>query len=162
METPQSMMPSFRRFKFFFLSGVILLLIVPEIQAAFQSPSTFNRRAIKKIRIPTELLDEKHTDNERPNEEIEGNKNSAEVNDQSFDDMLDKPFFEPEQVTEDDPLPVRWFADLVKNDYNTAEALYAGVIFVIMVIISQELLRMQLYGDGYVPFQAGVRPGQLF
>ena len=81
---------------------------------------------------------------------------------QSIDDFLDRPFFDPDAVTEDDPQPIRWFADLVKNDYAAAETLYAGAIFVVMVIVSQELLRMQIYGDGYIPFQAGVKPGQLF
>lgn len=80
----------------------------------------------------------------------------------SIDELLDEPFFDPDQVMDDDPLPVRWFANLVKNDYNTAEALFAGFFFVVLVIFSQELLRMQLYGDNYVPFQAGVKPGQLF
>ncbi|CAB9518300.1 expressed unknown protein [Seminavis robusta] len=81
---------------------------------------------------------------------------------ESIDDFLDKPFFDPEEVTDDDPAPIRWFANLVQNDYGTAELLYSVVIFVVLVIISQELLRMQLYGSGYVPFQAGVKPGQLF
>lgn len=81
----------------------------------------------------------------------------------SLDELLDQSFFDPDKVTEDDPAPLRWFADLVKNDYATAETLFAGLVFVVLVVVSQELLRVQMFGlDGYVPFQAGVKPGQLF
>jgi len=81
----------------------------------------------------------------------------------SWDEMLDQQFFDPSKVTENDSLPVRWFAKLVKNDYNVAETIFAGTFIFVLVVVSQELLRMQLYGmDGYVPFQGGVRPGQLF
>ena len=81
----------------------------------------------------------------------------------SLDELLDQSFFDPDKVAEDDPAPLRWFADLVKNDYATAETLFAGFIFVVLVVVSQELLRVQMFGlDGYVPFQAGVKPGQLF
>ena len=48
-----------------------------------------------------------------------------------------------------------WFAKLVKNDYETAEALYAASFISFMVILGQELLRYQLNGDNYVPFQRG-------
>ena len=95
------------------------------------------------------------------NNQQDNNDNKNE-DDKTLDELLDSPFFDPDQVTDKDSRLVRWFADLVKNDYNTAEALYVGVIFVVMVIVSQELLRMQLYGDNYVPFQAGIKPGQLF
>ena len=96
------------------------------------------------------------------NEQQPNDGDNKEEEMQSIDDFLDRPFFDPDAVTEDDPQPIRWFADLVKNDYAAAETLYAGAIFVVMVIVSQELLRMQIYGDGYIPFQAGVKPGQLF
>ena len=91
------------------------------------------------------------------------NNNGNDENDNaSIDDFLDQQFFDPDQVAEDAPGPLKWFANLVKTDYNTAEVLYVGLIFVFMVILSQELLRMQIYGDNYVPFQKGVLPGQLF
>ena len=97
------------------------------------------------------------------NEEGKGdNEKDQEQQQQTIDEFLDRPFFDPDAVGDDDPPPIRWFADLVKNDYAKAETLYAGAIFVVMVIISQELLRMQIYGDGYIPFQPGVKPGQLF
>jgi hypothetical protein len=86
----------------------------------------------------------------------------GEEDEMTLDELLDSPFFDPDAVTKDDPAPIRWFADLVKNDYAAAETLYAGALFVALVVLSQELLRMQIYGEGYVPFQAGVKPGQLF
>lgn len=78
-----------------------------------------------------------------------------EKEDSSLEDQvntfLDTEFFNPEQVPESSPL--KWFADLVQNDYATAEALYASFFIAGMVLITQELVRMQLYGDQYVPFQ---------
>jgi hypothetical protein len=65
--------------------------------------------------------------------------------------FLDRQFFDPSQVQEDSPL--KWFANLVEQDYVTAEALYASVIGFLLVVVSQELLRFQLYGDRYVPFR---------
>ena len=52
-----------------------------------------------------------------------------------------------------------WFARLVKNDYETAEALFAAGFISFMVILGQELLRYKLYGENYVPFQKGLGGG---
>lgn len=80
------------------------------------------------------------------------NKKEDEVGfEEKMNGMLDRQFFNPENVPEDSPL--RWFADLVQNDYATAEALYASFFIAGMVLIGQELVRMQFYGDQYVPFQ---------
>mmetsp|Transcript_18619 Transcript_18619/g.38965 ORF Transcript_18619/g.38965 Transcript_18619/m.38965 type:complete len:185 (+) Transcript_18619:109-663(+) len=76
--------------------------------------------------------------------------------DEKIDSFLDKPFFDPENPNNND----NWFANLVKNDYDTAEALYVGAFLTIMVIVSQELLRIVKYGDMYVPFGGG--GGKLF
>lgn len=70
---------------------------------------------------------------------------------EKMDDLLDRQFFDPKEVPEGSPL--KWFANLVENDYATAEALYASFFIAGMVIVSQELVRMQYYGDNYVPFQ---------
>lgn len=75
-----------------------------------------------------------------------------------IDGFLDTPFFDPNKVKDDSP--IRWFADMVENDYETAEALYVGVVFFVLVVVSQELLRMQLYGEQYVPFHKSA--GSLF
>ena len=57
--------------------------------------------------------------------------------------------------------PIVWFAKLVKNDYETAEAFYAAGFISILVILTQEMLRMVKYGDAYVPFSR-VAGGSLF
>ncbi len=87
---------------------------------------------------------------------IEDKNEDANTIVEKMDSFLDKPFFDPENPNNDE----NWFANLVKNDYNTAEALYVGAFLTVMVIVSQELLRMVKYGDMYVPF--GVGGGQLF
>ena len=69
------------------------------------------------------------------------------------DDFLDRQFFDPSKVKEGSPL--KWFADLVENDYATAEALYASFFISALVIVSQELFRFQIHGDHYVPFKTG-------
>ena len=82
-------------------------------------------------------------------------KHMEQVPEQSLEDkmntFLDTEFFNPEDVPEKSPL--RWFADLVQNDYATAEALYASFFIAGMVLLSQELVRLQMYGDQYVPFK---------
>jgi len=89
---------------------------------------------------------------------------------QRIDNFLDTPIFDPDKVlseideqddSDDDggvkiSNPVaRWFATLVQNDYETAEALYAAGFISFMVILTQELLRYVMFGDAYVPFQRG-------
>ena len=95
-----------------------------------------------------------------------------------MDAFLDTPFFDPDQILDDkykgsqdrsssderslsNPLLV-WFANLVKNDYQTAEALYTAAFISIMVVFAQELLRMVKYGDAYHPFQNISSSGSLF
>lgn len=79
-----------------------------------------------------------------------------------IDEFLDKPFFDPEDYDENDDSFLGRFASLVRNDYETAEFLYVGVVFIFLVILTQEVLRMQLYGDGYIPFSSGGGSGKLF
>jgi hypothetical protein len=74
-------------------------------------------------------------------------------NELDIDSLLDTPLFDPD--TSDS-----WFANLVKNDYNTAEGLYAGIIIAMGVILSQEALRYVKYGSAYVPFHGS--GGRLF
>jgi hypothetical protein len=70
---------------------------------------------------------------------------------EKMDNFLDQEFFNPSSVDQNSPL--KWFANLVERDYETAEALYASLIIVMLVIVSQELLRIQINGlDHYVPF----------
>eukprot|EP00587_Corethron_hystrix_P010271 CAMPEP_0113318006 /NCGR_PEP_ID=MMETSP0010_2-20120614/12724_1 /TAXON_ID=216773 ORGANISM="Corethron hystrix, Strain 308" /NCGR_SAMPLE_ID=MMETSP0010_2 /ASSEMBLY_ACC=CAM_ASM_000155 /LENGTH=128 /DNA_ID=CAMNT_0000175175 /DNA_START=192 /DNA_END=578 /DNA_ORIENTATION=+ /assembly_acc=CAM_ASM_000155 len=88
----------------------------------------------------------------------------------SIQEFLDTPTIDPDEILEasrtdetnsaSSPL-LTWFAELVKNDYNTAEALYVGIYFSILVVLTQELLRWQIYGSGYVPF-VGSRSHGMF
>ena len=73
-------------------------------------------------------------------------------NDDDNDFLLDKMFFNPDEYNENDTGPLAWFANLVKSDYELAETLYVGTMVVVLVIATQEVLRMQLYGDAYMPF----------
>jgi hypothetical protein len=75
-------------------------------------------------------------------------------NEEDIDAFLDSPFYDPDKVLEDEDSSEssKRFARFVKNDYETAEALLSGAFFVILVIVSQELLRMHIYGSEYAPF----------
>ena len=87
--------------------------------------------------------------------------------------FLDTPFFDPDEIIEvegynedknqkkaNNPI-LLWFAQLVKNDYQTAETFYAAGFISVLVIFTQELLRMVRYGDAYIPFTK-IRNGSLF
>jgi hypothetical protein len=99
----------------------------------------------------------------------DNNTNDDDNNSQfnsAVDDFLDRPFFDPDKVLDENNAkgPLAWFANLVKNDYALAETLYVGVFGVVLIVITQELLRLQLYGDAYVPFTRGISSagGNLF
>jgi hypothetical protein len=84
-------------------------------------------------------------------------------NEDSLDELLDKSYFTPDEYDENDSGPLVWFANQVKSDYEFAKSLYVTSYFVVLMIITQELLRMQLYGDGYIPFtRLGANTGDLF
>ena len=83
------------------------------------------------------------------------NENDSPQN--NIDAFLDKQIFDPESESNQD----NWFANLVKNDYDSAEALYVGVFVFAGVVISQELLRIVKYGESYIPFGQG-GGGNLF
>lgn len=85
---------------------------------------------------------------------------------QRVDDFLDKPFFDPDdeaakEVEEGEGGIKSWFANLVINDYATAEALYAGLFFSVLLLATQEALRYYMYGVDYIPFTRG-GGGRLF
>mmetsp|Transcript_4495 Transcript_4495/g.9539 ORF Transcript_4495/g.9539 Transcript_4495/m.9539 type:complete len:207 (-) Transcript_4495:239-859(-) len=88
------------------------------------------------------------------NDDSEGSNNIKE----KIGNFLDTPFFDPDApIQEGDEGGIMgsfraWFAGLVKEDYETAEALYAGLFFAVLLFATQELLRMQMYGTDYVPF----------
>lgn len=85
---------------------------------------------------------------------------------QRVDAFLDKPFFDVEAARQEDEgdetssLKSR-FARLVIEDYATAEAIYVGLFFSILLLATQEALRYYMYGVDYVPFSRG-GGGNLF
>jgi len=87
---------------------------------------------------------------------------------QRVDEFLDKPFFDPdneaarqEEEGEGSSSLKSWFARLVIEDYASAEALYAGLFFSFLLLVTQEALRYYMYGAEYVPFSR-VGGGKLF
>ena len=100
--------------------------------------------------------------------------NDGDDDEQNFirrvDEFLDKPFFDPDseaarQEDEGDESPSlkSRFARLVIEDYATAEAIYAGLFFSLLLVATQEALRYYMYGvDDYVPFSRGGSGGKLF
>jgi hypothetical protein len=111
-------------------------------------------------RAAQQLYSNQSNDNESDKEEEEAKKEG------SFDmnEFLDTPFFDPDKVLNDansSPLLKR-FAAFVQQDYETAEAVLTGLFFVMLIIGTQEVLRMQMNGANYVPFTRGTIPGSLF
>lgn len=93
-----------------------------------------------------------------------GDDDVVPTKDFDWDEFLDTPFFEPDKVLEDEtsnPLLQR-LASFVVTDYVKAEALLSGVFFVVLIVVAQEVLRMNLYGENYEPFSRSVLPGNLF
>jgi hypothetical protein len=83
----------------------------------------------------------------------------------SLDEFLDTPFFDPQKVLEDEENAnpfAKVLAKWVIEDPETSEVVLAGSFFVVLVILSQELLRMQMFGDSYVAFTRGGGSGSLF
>jgi len=85
-------------------------------------------------------------------------------NDFDMDEFLDTPFFDPDRVLEDETSSpwLKRLASFVVDDYERAEAVLTGAFFVLLIIVAQEVLRMQLYGENYEPFARSVPPGSLF
>jgi len=133
----------------------------------FTRSSSFTTKALTQFSIHQPLYHSKSL----PLFQTNGNNDNDQ--DKSFaekiDSLLDKQFFDPDEIiqTEEEKgddgnsNPLLWFANLVKNDYETAEALFAAGFISILVILTQELLRMVKYGDAYIPF-AKIGSGTLF
>jgi len=127
------------------------------------------------------------SNDQNDNDDIDNDDNDHKQNQmkliEKIDDFLDTQFFHPDEIisnndeylynkrknveskesnsVNENKNPVLWFARLVKDDYQTAEAFYAAVFISILVILTQELLRMVKYGDAYVPFTK-IGSGSLF
>jgi hypothetical protein len=129
---------------------VILLLSQASSSSAFilGRGSLMTRYRVSPLCLAPEEQEDKGSENEKPENEPSFQE--------KVDSFLDTPFFDPSSKNNG---PLQWFANLVDSDYETAEALYAGVFFVILVVLTQEILRMQLSGDAYVPFRHGGASG---
>jgi hypothetical protein len=159
------------------------LLITPTIVSFSSSTQTCS--SYRPLASATKLhaaSDDKNNSKYDDNDNDSAGGNQTNINSKSLqekmDAFLDTPFFDPDQILDDkykgsqdrsssderslsNPLLV-WFANLVKNDYQTAEALYTAAFISIMVVFAQELLRMVKYGDAYHPFQNISSSGSLF
>ena len=58
--------------------------------------------------------------------------------DEKLQKLLDTPLIDPTQDNADDPEFLRRFKQLVNDDYNFAEALYAGGVFAVLLFFSQQ------------------------
>ena len=150
------------------------------VVASFSSPvSLFATNAGARLSLPGQLAtmtrlrasSPGNNDNENSNDDGDGDgekKDEVDFEDAmdewltQKDAFLDRPFFDPARYDEDDESVPGRLARLVRADYPLAEAAFATVYFVALVVLAKELLRMQLYGAEYVPFQQGVAPGKLF
>jgi hypothetical protein len=131
-----------------------IIFLAPSLIAGFLS-TTGPSKCFGKRCIPFPLHHSPHDDPppEPPKEAFD------------WDLFLDTPFFDPDQVVKDPNSPplLRRIAAWVQEDYATAELTATGVLFVVLIIASQELLRIQMYGlENYVPFTKSVLPGNLF
>ena len=132
-----------------------LLLLIVKFLCALTKTSAFVVRPLCSLQKGRHL--------HQPNKvaaSIRWNSNNQDNDNQNddLDNFLDKPFFDPDEF-EDKEGTLGWFARLVKNDYELAETLFVGTFFVVLLIVTQEVLRMQLYGDNYVPFLKGGATG---
>ena len=143
-------------------SSVAFIMQHPQTYLCMDAPITMRvshaSRSPHLIRVPHSLLaknsDEEENDSRQNNNQ---NQNGNEKIENKIDAFLDKQIFDPESESNQD----NWFANLVKNDYDSAEALYVGVFVFAGVVISQELLRIVKYGESYIPFGQG-GGGNLF
>ena len=62
-----------------------------------------------------------------------------------INNFLNQPFFDPEKYDDDDNSFFGKFARLIKNDYEFFETVYVGCFFIILIIITQDVLRAQMH-----------------
>ena len=139
---------------------ILLLITTINVASSFRIDSRHHPRlpAFQRIENAKDrLLFMSNNDRNENDENVQINLN------EKINQFLDSPFFDPDELLENgnDGTPIgrfqTWFATLLQADYEFAETLYVGLLFSFLVWITQELLRMQLYGDNYVPFTPGGR-----
>jgi hypothetical protein len=121
-------------------------------------------RVVSSLAATNNNKDQEHLTERSPNDDNRSDHTSFQ---ERLDLFLDTPFFNPHDYDNEATStgPLAWFAKLVKNDYATAEAIFAGTFFVILIVATQELLRMQLYSGEHVVFpfsMGGTSNGALF
>ena len=62
-----------------------------------------------------------------------------------INNFLNQSFFDPDKYDEDDNSFFGKFARLIKNDYEFFETVYVGCFFIILIIITQDVLRAQMH-----------------
>ena len=71
----------------------------------------------------------------------DGNADQRSLSDR-LQELLDSPVIDPMDNGPRDPKPLRAFKELLKTDYQMAEALYAGAYFAVLLAFSQQGVRM--------------------
>jgi hypothetical protein len=146
---------------------------LPRIRAGLQITTDIGQPQVLETKLASQVtalygkMDDDDSSDLTPEQSNPLSASSSAERDDKFDIdvFLDTPFFDPQQILDDETsnsLLRRW-ASFIQNDYETAEIIMAGIMFVILIIASQEMLRIQYYGwDNYVPFTKGINPGRLF
>lgn len=96
---------------------------------------------------------------------VSNNTMKLSENDFDWDTFLDTPFFDPNVILNDpnSNALLKRFASWVREDYETVEVIVTATLFIFLIVVTQELLRVQIYGiENYVPFTKGISPGSLF
>lgn len=153
-------------------SHSLLLLVLPGQLSLSKIQSCGSHRVLPSPAATTKLhASQNKNDYDGDNDDSNQTFNPKSLQ-EKLDALLDRPFFDPDQILDNQSEeiqespetslnPLVWFANLVKKDYQTAEALYAAGFISIMVILAQEMLRIVRYGEAYHPFQ-NVGSGSLF
>jgi hypothetical protein len=108
------------------------------------------------------------TTNNYNNDNNINNINNPNLQNQfDWDTFLDTPFFDPNKILNDHPNNTnriqRQLALWVQKDYHTMELICTGLYCIVLIIITQELLRIHIYGiENYIPFTKGIPSGHLF
>jgi hypothetical protein len=75
---------------------------------------------------------------------MSNNDGDGSEDEEYLDNLLDKPFFDPDKYDENDSGPLGWFANLVKSDYELAETIYVGTIFVVLLEEGDYFRRLEI------------------
>lgn len=136
-------------------SSFCILAIFLQLSAIYTETSAAYVPSRVGDRYPIFMANSSDNENEKPKKNQNGRNEDIENRINKF---LEEKIFDPNSESNQD----NWFANLVKNDYDSAEALYVGALMIVGVIVSQELLRLVKYGDSYIPLGGYGGGGNLF